>query len=166
MTSVASLNIVSAPSDGPHRTKPVHVPIICSPEWIMRECIPLMKWVIDAANQCENDAARDPLVIAAEGSLPKDINDDSLVQYVTELCMFEVLSDELSVLKDSCRKHISSTQETCVQHYQLSVAILFSEVLVSSTNVENLGESSIDLFEYCMRKVRNTCILETSGAGV
>jgi len=166
MTSVAALNIVSAPVEGAETTKRVNLPNICSPAWIMRECIPLMKWVIDAANQWEADAARDPLGVAAKGSLPKDITDDSLLQYVTELCMFEVLSDELSVLKDSCRKHISSTQESCVQHYQLSVGILFSEVLVSSTNVEKLGESSIDLFEYCMRKVRNACILETSGAGV
>ena len=157
MSLLKSLTIVN-PSEISHSDeKVVHVPIICSSEWILKECVPVMKWVIDAANEREDHVVRDPLDIAGSESLPKNIDSGSLLNYVKELCMFEVLSDELSPLKDSGSKSsISPTQENCVTQYELSVVILLSEVLVREAYVADLGESVIDLFDYCMRKVRKS----------
>ena len=156
MSLLKSLTIVH-PSEISHSDeKVVHVPIICSSEWILKECVPVMKWVIDAANEREDHVVRDPLDIAGSESLPKNIDSGSLLNYVKELCMFEVLSDELSPLKDTVCKPISPTQENCVTQYELSVVILLSEVLVCESNVTDLGESVIDLFDYCMRKVRRS----------
>lgn len=70
--------------------------------------------------------------------------------------MLEVLSDELCDQKADLPSSISSIQNDCARQYQMSVLVILAEALVDAPNVVELDETVIDLFEYCMRKVRHS----------
>ena len=140
----------------------IHQSPICSSGWIMKNCVPLMKWVIDAANAREMGREADLFDPVVFESLLTDPDNGALSRYILELCILELLSDELSssefkINESHHHKYISPIQRDCAEQYQLSVMIMFAELLVSGNRVGELNESAVDLLEYCMRKVRNEC---------
>ena len=163
MTIRNSLRILPQPSSYNPEVPEIRPSHIGSSGWIIDYCVPLMKWVVDAANAREMGTVPDPIGVAAPDSLPVDVSQDkALSKYILELCTLEVLSDELKSLKHEFnetnkRGSISSIQMDCAEQFQLSVIILFSELLACDSRVRGLGESAVDLLEYCMRKVRHTC---------
>jgi hypothetical protein len=162
MTINSSLRILPE-SNAPTVNPPISQPLpICSSGWIMKICVPLMKWVVDAANAREMGREVDAVVPAFSESYSLDPDDGALARYILELCMLELLSAEIAssdfqLNERNHHKYISSIQIDCAEQYQLSVMIMFSELLVSGNRIGELNESSVDLLEYCMRKVRNEC---------